>query len=436
MKVDIEKTRKFGKLIDCYFVSEPLPNFEDGIVYVRNGGEEWQSSFEIAREKISRSKAMEVMNMNYRLQLIDEDEWPAESPFHECKLLLPVSTSDRDGQCYLMVKEVDADALESAASFMITEAHTISEACAEMALANLGFGEDFPDSSEDDVSNIPTIGGPIVGATISFGGMINAIPDAMSFLEKKKERIEKRNLSYQQRITQLKKLPEISKRMRSAEDHEAKQAFAELWYSLTERERGHLCYELLKHSRPLDIKKILRATVSREDIGASSKLSVLIKPITSDKEISLFGLDCKQCTYLKDEKGELYPLKFSPTTQVLYTMFLINRKRNPDATPNLDLLKNKDAFFSVYHAMYHETDASIKKEFDKLFVHETMKKSVHSGNLRSRFYEIENRLVKTFRDLDENPSPYFIKEDMPLAIKHENIELSDSIEQAGIVLKC
>ena len=258
----------------------------------------------------------------------------------------------------------------------------------------------------------------------------------MSFLEKKKERIEKRNLSYQQRINQLKKLPEISKRMRSEEDHEAKQAFAELWYSLTERERGHLCYELLKHSRPLDIKKILRATVSREDIGASSKLAVLIKPITSDKEMSQFGLDCKLCTYLKDEKGKLYPLKFSPTTQVLYTMFLINRKRNPDATPNLDILKNKDAFFSVYHAMYHETDASIKKEFDKLFVHETMKKSVHSGNLRSRFYEIENRLVKTFRDLDENPSPYFIKEDMPLAIKHENIELSDSIEQAGIVLKC
>lgn len=436
MKVDIEKIRQFGKLIDCYFVSEPLPNLEEGIVCVRNGGQEWQSSFQIAREKIAGSKAMEVMNMNYQLQLVDEKEWPAEYPFHECNLLMHVSTPDRDGQCYLMVKDVAVDELENAASFMIMEAHTISEACAEMALANLGFEEDFLDVPEGAVDNLPITGGAIIGGAISFGGMINAIPDAMSFLDKKKERIEKRNLSYQQRIAQLKKLPEISKRMRSEGDHEAKQAFAELWYSLTERERGHLCYELLKHSRPLDIKKILRATVSREDIGASSKLSVLIKPITSDEEISLFGLDCKQCTYLKDEKGELYPLKFSPTTQVLYTMFLINRKRNPDATPNLDLLKNKDAFFSVYHVMYHETDASIKKEFDKLFVHETANESVHSGNLRSRFYEIENRLVKSFWDLNENPSPYFIKEDMPLAIKHQNIELSDSIEQAGIVLKC
>ena len=432
MKADIEKTRQFGKLIDCYFVSESLPELEDGIVYVRDDGEDWQNAFEAARNKISGSKAMGAMNMIYELQLVGEGDWPKEAPFVNCNLLLPVSTPDRDGQCYLMVKEADADTLENAASFMIMEAHTISEACAKTALENLG--DWYPEENSVDSDGDYVF--PVTVGAISFGGLINAIPDAMSFLGKGKGEIARKKLSYLQRIKLLKLLPEISKRLRSEGDIEAKQVFAGLWSSLTERERGHLCYELLKRIRPKELKEIVRSTVSREDIGAGSKLTVLMKPVTMDEEISKFGLNCKLCTYLKDDSEKLYPLKFSPSTQVLYTMSLVNRKLHPDETPNMDILRNKEAFCSIYHAIYDEKDTVVKKEFDKLFTHETSNRSIHSGNLRSRFHEIENHLVETFWELDENPSPYITKEEMPLAINGQNIVLPEQIEKTAIVSKC
>ena len=160
-----------------------------------------------------------------------------------------------------------------------------------------------------------------------------------------------------------------------------------------------------------------------------------IKTNPTDEELTKFDSDYQLCTYLKDNQGKLFPLKFSHTTQVLYTLSLINKKINPNDTPILSILKNKQAFTSIYDAMFGVTNEPfLKKEFDNLFPHETSTKSVHSGDLNGRYNEIESRLVEIFNDndLNENPLPYITRDNYPLAIKANNIEIPQILRKIDI----
>jgi hypothetical protein len=74
----------------------------------------------------------------------------------------------------------------------------------------------------------------------------------------------------------------------------------------------------------------------------------------------------------------------------------------------------------------------LQKEFDKLFVHETSTNSLHSGDLVGRYNEIETRLVEIFSNLDENPLPYFTRDNYPLAINANNIEIPQILKNVKI----
>lgn len=419
MKVNIEDVRQFDNFFDLHEQTTLIDGVDYGVVYVLSKDMEWNQSIEQAITKIQESASYKFLNMNYQVNIMKANNWPRESFLKEKNIVTPLFTPDRFSYYYLSGVVTRKEELESIMSFMIMEAHQISEKCSEAAFVNLGNWDSENSFDEESYSYVNF-------KEISFRGRNRNTPDPTSFLKlnDKGKSVSKFPISYAERVQMLRKLPSIAKQIRSMDNAEAKSDFAEVWNAMTEREKGHLCFELLKRSRKKDVIDIIGSTVDREVIGEKSRFTVVIKGNPSDEELKNFDNAYQLCTYLKDSQGVLIPLKFSHTTQVLYTLSLINKKKNPQDTPILSILNNEEAFNSIYSAMFGETyKPYLKKEFDKLFVHETSTKSLHSGDLGGRYNEIETRLVEIFSDLDENPLPYFTRDNYPLAINANNIEI-------------
>lgn len=419
MKVNIEDVRQFDNFFDLHEQTTLIDGVDYGVVYVLSKDMEWNQSIEQAITKIQESASYKFLNMNYQVNIMKANNWPRESFLKEKNIVTPLFTPDRFSYYYLSGVVTRKEELESIMSFMIMEAHQISEKCSEAAFVNLGNWDSENSFDEESYSYVNF-------KEISFRGRNRNTPDPTSFLKlnDKGKSVSKFPISYAERVQMLRKLPSIAKQIRSMDNAEAKSDFAEVWNAMTEREKGHLCFELLKRSRKKDVIDIIGSTVDREVIGEKSRFTVVIKGNPSDEELKKFDNAYQLCTYLKDSQGVLIPLKFSHTTQVLYTLSLINKKKNPQDTPILSILNNEEAFNSIYSAMFGETyKPYLKKEFDKLFVHETSTKSLHSGDLGGRYNEIETRLVEIFSDLDENPLPYFTRDNYPLAINANNIEI-------------
>ena len=430
MKVDIESIRQFNNFFDLHEQSMLIENIDYGKLYVLAQDKEWNLSVEQAITKIHDSASYKFLHMDYNVVMMEANNWPREPFLKEKNLFMPLFTPDRYSHYYLSGIVTHKEDFESLLSFMLMEAHQIGEKCSEAAFINLGNwdADDLFDMESRQDSHYDF-------GQISFRGRIRNTPDPTSFLKNKDKDISKLTLSYAERVQKLKQLPIIAKRIRSSNDGEAESEFAVVWNAMTEREEGHLCFELLKRSRKKDVADIIGATVDRELIGEKSRFKVIIKTNPTDEELKKFDSDYQLCTYLKDNQGKLFPLKFSHTTQVLYTLSLINKKINPNDTPILSILKNKQAFTSIYDAMFGVTNKPfLKKEFDNLFPHETSTKSVHSGDLNGRYNEIESRLVEIFNDndLNENPLPYITRDNYPLAIKANNIEIPHILRKIDI----
>ena len=428
MKVNIEAVRQFDNFFDLHEQTMLIDGVDYGVVYVLSKDMEWNQSIEQTMTKIQESASYKFLNMNYKVNILKANNWPRESFLKEKNIVTPLFTPDRYSYYYLSGVVTRKEELESIMSFMIMEAHQISEKCSEAAFVNLGNWDSENSFDEESYSYFNF-------KEISFRGRNRNTPDPTSFLKlnDKGKSISKFPLSYAERVQMLRKLPSIAKQIRSMDNAEAKSDFAEVWNAMTEREKGHLCFELLKRSRKKDVVDIIGSTVDREVIGEKSRFTVVIKGNPSDEDLKNFDNAYQLCTYLKDSQGVLIPLKFSHTTQVLYTLSLINKKKNPQDTPILSILNNEEAFNSIYSAMFGETyKPYLKKEFDKLFVHETSTKSLHSGDLGGRYNEIETRLVEIFSDLDENPLPYFTRDNYPLAINANNIEIPQILKNIKI----
>ena len=428
MKVDIESIRQFNNFFDLHEQSMLIENIDYGKLYVLAQDKEWNQSVEQAISKIHGSASYKFLHMDYNVVMMQANSWPKESFLQEKNLFMPLFTPDRYSHYYLSGIVTHKEDFESVLSFMLMEAHQIGEKCSEAAFVNLGNWD------IDNLFNTDTeLYSHYDSEEISFRGRNRNTPDPTSFLKLNDKGKSKFPLSYAERVQMLRKLPSIAKGIRSMDNAEAKSDFAEVWNSMTEREKGHLCFELLKRSRKKDVVDIIGSTVDREVIGEKSRFTVVIKSNPSDEDLKNFDNAYQLCTYLKDSQGVLIPLKFSHTTQVLYTLSLINKKINPQDTPILSILNNEEAFNSIYSAMFGETyKPYLKKEFDKLFVHETSTKSLHSGDLGGRYNEIETRLVEIFSDLDENPLPYFTRDNYPLAINANNIEIPQILKNIKI----
>ena len=429
MKVNIDSIRQFNDFFDLHEESIIIEKIDYGKLYVLAQDKEWNQSVEQAITKIHGSASYKFLHMDYNVVMMEANSWPRESFLQEKNLFMPLFTPDRYSHYYLSGIVTHKEDFESILSFMLMEAHQIGEKCSEAAFVNLGNwdADDLFDIGFEQDSHYNF-------DQISFRGRSRNTPDPTSFLKNKDKVISKLPLSYAERVQKLRQLPIIAKRIRSTNNAEAESDFAVVWNAMTERERGHLCFELLKRSRKKDVADIIGATIDRELMGEKSRFTVIIKSNPTDEDLKNFDNDYNLCTYLKDSQGRLIPLRFSHTTQVLYTLSLINKKINPQNTPILSILNNEKAFSSIYNAMFGVTHESfLKKEFDKLFQHMTSTSSVHSGDLGGRYNEIESRLVEIFNDLDENPLPYITRDNYPLAINAKNIEIPQILREIDII---
>lgn len=436
MKVNIENVRQFDSFFDLHEQTMLIDGINYGVVYVLSKNMEWNQAIEQAITKIQESASYEFFNMNYTVNILKANNWPRESFLKEKNIVTPLFTPDRYSHYYLSGVVTRKEELESIMSFMIMEAHQISEKCSEAAFVNLGnwdSGNSFDEESDSDsYFNFKEL---------SFRGRNRNTPNPTSFLKNADEKSIKPTLTYAERIQKLRQLPTIVTQIRSKNKKEGETAFANIWNALTEREKGHLCFELFKRSRKKDVADIVGATVDREEMGRNSRFTLIIKESEGEEDIKNFNSDYMLCTYLKDAKGKLTPLMFSKTTQVLYTLSIINKKQKPQDTPQISILENKDAFISIYAKMFGKYEKKgniynpeIEAEWDKLFPHMTSTNNIHYGNLNERYNEIENGLVKIFRtqNIEEDPLPYFIKENIPLAISSDKIELPPYLEEIAI----
>ena len=434
MKVNIESIRQFNNFFDLHEQSMLIENIDYGKLFVLAKDKEWNQSVEQAITKIHGSASYKFLHMDYNVVMMEENDWPRESFLQGKNIFMPLFTPDRYSHYYLYGIVTRKEEIESIMSFMIMEAHQISEKCSEAAFVNLGNWDSGNSFDEESYSYFNF-------KEISFRGRNRNTPNPTSFLKNADEKSIKPTLTYAERIRQLRQLPTIVTQVRSKNKKEGETAFANIWNTLTEREKGHLCFELFKRSRKKDVADIVGATVDREEMGQNSRFTLIIKESEGEEDIKNFSSDYMLCTYLKDVKGKLTPLMFSKPTQVLYTLSIINKKQKPQDTPQISILKNKDAFISIYAKMFgkykrqdNKYNPEIEAEWDKLFLHKTSTNNIHYGNLNGRYNEIENGLVNIFRMLntEENPLPYFTKEDLPLAISSDRIELPPCLEKITI----
>lgn len=428
MIINIEDIRQFNNFFDLHEKEMPIDVINYGKLYVLAKDKEWNQYVEQTIKKIQGSASYKFLHMDYSVVLMETNNWPNDSFLKDKNIFMPLFTPDRFSHYYLSGIVTNKEDFESAFSFIMLEAHQISEKCSEAAFVNLGSWD------ADNLFNADSeLYSHYNSGEISFRGRSRNTPDPTSFLKNKEKGISKPPLSYAERVKKLRQLPVIAKRIRSINNAEAESEFADVWNTLTEREKGHLCFELLKRSRKKDVADIIGATVDREMIGERSRFTIVIKDNPNDEDLKYFDNDYLLYTFLKDCTGSLKPLKFSHTTQVLYTLSIINKKINPKNTPELSILNNEEAFTSIYCEMFDATKLHAKEEFDKLFKHETSTKSLHYGDLGGRYNEIETRLIEIFNDLDENPLPYFTRENYPLAINANNIEIPQVLNNIKVI---
>ena len=425
MKARIEVIRKYQALFQLHRQDDAVAGLEAGTVYVKDQGEEWPRAVEMARASVRDGHGGSSYVASEDYVLMTQEEWP-DAPFLKDKnVVLALSTPDRDEHCYLTTRTDTPDGFASLASFLMMEAHLIGEACAKAALKNLGDWDSFEFSSPAEPQQEEVAGAVVRGAA-----------NPMSFLNKGDNKIEVKDaLSYSERIKLIKNLPRISKALRKERNIDARKEFAKTWVSLTDREKGHLCFELLKRATQSTVTEIVGRTIDREDIGVRSRYSVVIqKHELGQKYTSDFSDNYEMFTYLVDETGQKTPVAFkSPVNHVLYTISLLSRYHTPKDTPSVDLLKNFELFSSIYLSMFDTTTDKVENDYDMLFKHFTKSNSTHAGSLNDKYEEIEDRLVDIFSTLDEDPSPYFVKESVPLAISGRKIILPDEIARLKII---
>lgn len=130
-------------------------------------------------------------------------------------------------------------------------------------------------------------------------------------------------------------------------------------------------------------------------------------------------------------EGEtLHPLKMNKTSCVIYTMALIQKVAMNKKYAIVDFKTNKKAnekaFKDVYQLLFNDfRKDSTQKLYDELFQRNASMQNtpLRSGRLSENYRDIEAALQNTFKNLDEDYSPFLTNATTPLAITAEKIIL-------------
>ena len=428
----------FAKLICREYSIEGL---NDGTLYILTGNRsEWNDAVLNVQESIKQSRVKAMWHLPYSIETLT-DSSPLDSDVRlleymknsepEYNLLMPLYTPDRSYKCYFIGKVDKIEHLNAAFSFLTVDAQKVCDECSFAAFATSI--ETAPDNAKQmwmklmDYNSRNVL---LTGGQISFRGKYNTTVGEYTFLGKGFEKmISVPKIAYADLVNSLKKFPDtveaISKRTDNSTS-DVQMEYVKICQGLSAVDKNELILELSKRIKD---KRILAEAVDAViNKAKTSRLKIQLVGKATGGKIDGRRMHGDWCTYLVDKNGNKQWLDFEPAAHVIYIMNLINRINNPDTPSVVNVCENKDAFISIYSAIY---DGDGIEQYKRLVTDEKS----GSKRLTECYKIIANCVNMQCSYFNESPSPYVTTLDKPLTINSNLIEISEKFKAMSSLRK-
>ena len=438
----------FAELVKAF---SPIKELKDGVVYVKTNNESnWNAAVCKVKDSFANCSMRSSWLIKYDIDVLPDELYPnKESATNnlmgtESNIIMPIFLPDRMEQYYLVGSITDIEHLEPAASFMSIDAQNLIETCIPYALpameeSNLQsvlkgiYDEKITDEWADEVKKLNE---SMRFCLVSRGF---AVPKTLAVLgeDAVKAADEIKKASYEKKRKLIMNLPSARRKLRSEDftiQEEGKVEFAQAFEALSEHEKVLLFKALLEESKAKSFNKILANIADRETLGKQTKYRIVFKPY--DVKFKEFGFDdnYKNCMFVAEGK-DLYPIKMNKSSMVIYTMSLVEKVTKNKKNLIVNVKANNKAFNEVYKFLFHDFNKeATQKRYDELFKRNKDNQNVpiRTGRLPESYNDIEASLQNTFRNLEEDYSPFLVNATTPLAINAEKIILPPELQAVKI----
>lgn len=421
-----------------------LNTLQDGTLYViTDNREDLLAEILKVKDSIQNSKMTALWHLPYSIEaltdlsLLDGDERLLsymKDLDNGCNLLMPLYTPDRHYKCYFVGRLDDIRSLEIVFAVLTIDAQKVCDDCSFAAFVTSA--ETVPDAAKlvwrrlIDYNSRSLVSG---GGQISFHGKYNKTVGEYTFLGKGFEKmISIPKIEYADLIDSLNKFPDtveaISKSTNNSTS-DVQMEYVKICQGLSAVDKNELILELSKRIKD---KRILAEAIDAViNKAKTSRLKIQLIGKASGGKIDGRRMHGDWSTYLVDENGNKQWLDFEPAAHVIYIMNLINRINHPDTPSVVDVCKQREAFISIYGAIY---DGDGKEQYERLVVEE---KGVRSGTKRltACYKIIANCVNLQCSFFNESPSPYITTLDKPLTIDPKSIEISEKFKVPSSIRK-
>ena len=435
----------FAELVKAY---SPIREIKDGVVYIKTNNEsEWNEAVSEAKKSFANCSMRRSWVMEYDIEALPEALYANGDSIVTCLLgtksnmIMPIFLPDRKEQYYFVGAVADVVNIEPAASFLTADAQNLMKACLPYALSNMEerqlesmlqeiSGGSFTDIWADEIKRLNAD----MSALLAFRGL--AAPNPLATLgeaaAKAADAIKNGQVSYKKRREMIMNLASACKKLKKedpAVQEQGKVEFAQAYQSFEAHELAMLMQALVIETKPKVLNKALADVADREGLGAKTKYSIVFRPWNDRFKTLGYKDNSKKCMFVAE--GEtLHPLKMNKTSCVIYTMALIQKVAMNKKYAIVDFKTNKKAnekaFKDVYQLLFNDfRKDSTQKLYDELFQRNASMQNtpLRSGRLSENYRDIEAALQNTFKNLDEDYSPFLTNATTPLAITAEKIIL-------------
>ena len=436
------QSRFFAELVKTYC---PIQKLKDGVIYVKtNNDSNWEATVCKGKESLANHSMRGSWLIKYDIDILPEELYQntefaiSNLMGNESNIIMPIFLPDRMEQYYFVGYVANVELLDSAASFLLTDAQNLIATCLPYALSVMDecvlksvlqgvYNERLTDEWAEEVERL----GASRCFEPSFRGLITPMPWGVfgEVAAKAAGTIKKGLVSYKKRRELIMKLPLAVKKLRSEDpklQEEGNIECAQAIAALEEHEMELLLHALLKDSKSKALKKNLEAIADRETLGMQTKYKIVFKPY--EKRFKKLGHDYdnyKHCLFIAD--GDiLHPVKMNISSMVIYTMALIEKVTKNKKYAIVNVKANNKAFIEIYKLLFSEfNEATAQKRFEELFMRNKDNPNVptRKGRLPENYGDIEASLQNAFQNLDEDYSPFLANSTTPLAINAEKIIL-------------
>lgn len=438
-------SKLFAELVKAY---SPINELKDGVVYVKTSNDDnWNAAVSKAKESFANCDMRGSWLMKYDIDILPEDLYQNNESIvssllgTENNIIMPVFLPDRMEQYYFVGAVTNIDHLEPVASFLSIDAQNLILACLPYALSAMEdrnlesisqgiFNEKITDEWADEVKELNAS----MCVDTAFRGMFASNPLVMlgDAAVKTADAIKKGLISYKKKRKYIMNLPSVGKKLRSNEPKiqgEGKIEYALAIESLSEHEKVLLLQTLIKEVKPKALNNILAAIADREALGEQTKYNIVIKPWEAKFKDHGFDNNYKNCLFVA-EGDTLHPVKMNKFSMVIYTMALIEKVTKNKKYAIVDVKANNKAFKDIYRFLFHDFHKeTTQKRYKELFMRNVDKPNapIRSGRLPENYSDIEGSLQNTFKNLDEDYSPFLTNSTTPLAINASKITLPSEL---------